>query len=178
MSGRALYSRSCTGAQTSWGGSSWQRKDKKGSHCRTCVLAVIGIRLRSTSCWFRRGTATAARRGRSNATGGARHAAASTIGGTRTESWLYRTARTAARRRCFGPTPCPKHLRENLVNALTLLANQQTAGDSFFEVHVEGSFTTKQGEDDRRAEKVRHGGEPRGGKHWPLGKDLGVSFSL
>ena len=41
---------------------------------------------------------------REEATGGPRRAAVSTLGGTRTASWLYRTGWTAARRRCFGPS--------------------------------------------------------------------------
>ena len=55
-------------------------------------------------------TVTAARRERSSATAGARPAAASTIGGTRTDSCLCRTVQTSARRRSFGPT---RHLGVN-----------------------------------------------------------------
>ena len=60
------------------------------------------------------------------------HAAASTIGATRTESMSVRTERTPAKRRCFGPTL----LCEILVCALKLLANHQgeSCVDTVFEV--------------------------------------------
>ena len=47
--------------------------------------------------------------------------AASTVGGTRTESWSYRTAQTATRRRCFGPTLRRMVVRE--CHVLKLLTN-------------------------------------------------------
>ena len=64
----------------------------EGSHCGTCT---------SPSGGSRRGMVTVATWGQSNVTGG-------TTGGTRAESWLYRTVRTPARRMCIGPT---HHLR-------------------------------------------------------------------
>ena len=48
-----------------------------------------------TSGWSRQDTA------RSNAIGGVRRAAASALEGTRTESWSYKTARTADKQKCF-----------------------------------------------------------------------------
>ena len=78
---------------------------------------VTVIRLKTTSGGVQRGT------GRSTATGGARRAAARTIGRTRTERW----SDTTARRRCFGST-LPS----------TLLANQQLGVDSPVRALVEG----------------------------------------
>ena len=144
--------------------------------CRTCVLTVIGIRLKTASCWFRRGTATTSRSGKSNATGGAGHAVASTIGGTQTESWFFRTARTAARRRRFGAHALPQGVCENLLKALTL-----SSQISRREVTVLLRCTSRGLPERSRVKmmeelrRVHQGGEPRGGEHWPLGKDLGVT---
>ena len=96
--------------------------------CRTRVLTATDSRLKTTPDGKQRGT------GRGSATG-ARRVAAITTGGNRTESWFFRTARTArtaVRRRCS------KGVCEILVNALKLLANQQLRGASLVQMLVEG----------------------------------------
>ena len=67
-----------------------------------CPSKATDTRLKVTSGGFRCGTVTAPRAGGCTVPGGARHAAASTTGETRTDSGLYTTVRIPARRRCFG----------------------------------------------------------------------------
>ena len=75
---------------------------------------------------------------RSSATGGVLHVAASTTGGIRTESWSYRTVRTATKQRSLRVHAPPHGVCDNLLKALQLLANQQLGGDSLAEVLGKG----------------------------------------
>ena len=63
-----------------------------------CVVTVTDSRLKTTPGGSRLGT------DRSSATGGVRLAAASTMRRPRTESWSYKTERTAEEQKCFEPT--------------------------------------------------------------------------
>ena len=72
ISARASCSNSCRRGRTSCGQSSWQMKDREGSHRRTCAHTVNAIRLKTTSGGSRRRIVTAARARRSSVTGGAR----------------------------------------------------------------------------------------------------------
>ena len=91
-----------------------------GSPCRTCVLIAIAFRMKITSGRLvgLDGHGEQQQEGESSVTGGARHVAASKNGGTRTESWSCRTARAAARRRCFGPA-LRRKVRARILCALT-----------------------------------------------------------
>ena len=58
--------------------------------------------------------------------GGVQLAAASTIGGPRTESWSYKTARTTENAKVFRAHAAPQGVCDTVINGLKLLANQQT----------------------------------------------------
>ena len=97
-----------------------------------CVVTVTDSRLKTTPGGSRLGT------DRSSATGGVRLAAASTMRRHRTESWSYKTERTAEEQKCFEPTQRRKE-SVNLINALKLLANQQKDGDGPVKMVVQGT---------------------------------------
>ena len=87
-----------------------------------CVLIVIVSSLKITSGVSLLGTA------RCSATGGVRRAAASTMGGLRTESWSYKTVRATEMPKYFGHTR--RRMECVLISALKILANQQKDGNS------------------------------------------------
>ena len=68
------------------------KKDREEQQCRTCASTASDFRV-DYICWV------SMQHGKNSATGGVRRAAASAIGGTRTESLSYRTAWIPARRR-------------------------------------------------------------------------------
>ena len=81
---------------------------------------------------------TVARKRRSSATSGARHAAASKIGGNPNRVLVTQDSTDRFEAKVFRAHVPLQGLCENLMNALKLLANQQTGGDSLVEVLVEG----------------------------------------
>ena len=89
---------------------------------------------------------------------------ASTIGGNRTESWSYKTARIQAK--VFWAHAPPQGPCENLVCALKLLANQQTGGDSLSWIRSSGVFQEQSRY--KIMDELRRGGEDR-----RLGKEIG-----
>ena len=88
---------------------------RSGGLCRTYAVSATDSRLKAATSGSLLDT------GRSNASGRVRPAAASTIGRPR------KTARTAEKQKC-----------DNLINALTLVANQQKNGDSPVKMVVQG----------------------------------------
>ena len=68
------------------------------SPCRMCALTATDTRLKTTS------GGSVVDTERSNAIGGVRRAAASTIGRPRTESWPHKRARTDEKQKCFEHT--------------------------------------------------------------------------
>ena len=76
------------------------------SPCRVCAFSATGSRLNSASGVSLLDTGTG------NAAGGLRPAAVSTIGRPRTESWLYKTARTADKQQFFEHTLRRSSLRQ------------------------------------------------------------------
>ena len=99
----------------------YQPKDREGSHCRTCALAVIGIRWKTTSGGPRQGTATATTESRNSAPGGALRVRACTAGGSRTDSWSQDSADPGEAKVCRAQGP-PQGACENLVCALKMSA--------------------------------------------------------
>ena len=76
--------------------------------------------------------------GRRKAMGGVRRAAASTVGGVRTESWSYKMGTDRREPKVFRAHAPPHGVCDNLINALELLANQYQDGDSPVRVLVDG----------------------------------------
>ena len=103
------------------------------------------------------------RHGSSSAIGGPRRAAANMTGGTLTESWFYRTARTVAAKVFRAHAP-PNGVCENLVCALNLSANQQLGGHSLVQVVVECLQERNRSKIIGWAGEVHQGGQSRGGE--------------
>ena len=82
--------------------------------------------------------ATAATREKNIVTGGVRRAAASTTGKTRTDFWSYRTARTPSEAQVFRAHASLRGACENLMCAVKILANQQTAGGILVDTFLDG----------------------------------------
>ena len=126
ISASALCSNSCTRARTSCGHSSWQMKDREGSHCRTCAHTVNAIRLKTTSGGSRRRIVTASRGRRSSVTGGC-----AACGGQYQQCGPQRDEGVSGPR--FTKGAC-----ENLVGALQMQANLETGGGNILDTISEG----------------------------------------
>ena len=133
----ALCSRLCTGARTSSAGSSGQLKGREGSHCRTCALIATNTHLKITSGGLAGAMATAKRRGRSSVTGGARHAAATSVGRTRPESVTQDRAGPTEAKVFRARAPLQGQCK-TLMCALKQLANLQTGGANLVDTIFQG----------------------------------------
>ena len=78
------------------------------------------------------------RHGKNSATGGARRAASSTVGGTRADLLVIQDRANPSEAKVFRAHALPQGVCENLVCALKLLADQQTGGDGLVDALFEG----------------------------------------
>ena len=123
---KPLRRTSCVKALIFSAESSRQMTEWDVSLCRTYALTVIASRLRTTFGVSPLGMAG------SNVTGGVRRVAAGTIGGLRTGSVSYKTARGPREAKVFRADAASQRLCDNLIDSLRLSTNQQKDGDSPF----------------------------------------------
>ena len=124
---------------------------------RTCALTVVGTRFKTSSEVSSRHGVDKKKKTQCNWWCAAR--------GSRAESWSHRRARTAVKRRSSERT-----LRHR--EYATTWSVHSSSWRISREVTVRWDCwlrppRTKQVEDDGRAARVHHGGQPRGGKHVP-----------